>query len=47
MELYTVELTATNRCGVLSRIASVYAKHKYNIDELTVSASDKIGRAHV
>ena len=40
MERFTLELTVANRCGVLNRVAEVYAKHKYNIEELTVCASD-------
>ena len=36
MERFTLELTVANRCGVLNRVAEVYAKHKYNIDSLTV-----------
>lgn len=36
MEHLVVELTAVNRCGVLERIIGVYARHKYNIDTLTV-----------
>ncbi|MBQ4106511.1 MAG: acetolactate synthase small subunit [Lentisphaeria bacterium] len=36
MERFTVELTVANHCGVLNRITGLYAKHKYNIDSLTV-----------
>ena len=36
MERFTVELTVANHCGVLNRITGLYAKHKYNIDTLTV-----------
>ena len=36
MERFTVELTVANHCGVLNHITGLYAKHKYNIDTLTV-----------
>ena len=36
MERFTVELTVANHCGVLNRITGLYAKHKYNIDAITV-----------
>jgi len=36
MERFIVELTVANHCGVLNRITELYAKHKYNIDSLTV-----------
>ena len=36
MELFTVELTVANHCGVLNRITGLYAKRKYKIDSLTV-----------
>ena len=39
MELFTIELTVANRCGVLNRITGLYAKCKYNIDSLTVQES--------
>ena len=43
MERFEVELTVSNRCGVLNRIAGVYAKHKYNIDTLTVNETSESG----
>lgn len=36
MEHFTIELCTVNSCGVLHRIAGVYAKCKYNIDSMTV-----------
>ena len=39
MELFTVELTVVNHCGVLNRITGLYAKCKYNIERLTVQES--------
>ena len=39
MELFTVELTVANHCGVLNRITGLYAKRKYNIERLTVQES--------
>ena len=36
MDRFTLELTVSNHCGVLNRITGLYAKHKYNIDSLTV-----------
>ena len=39
MELFTVELTVANHCGVLNRITGVYAKCKHNIERLTVQES--------
>ena len=40
MERYIVELTVANHCGVLNRITGLYAKHKYNIDCLTVNVTN-------
>ena len=37
MERFIVELTVANHCGVLNCITGLYAKHKYNIDSLTVN----------
>ena len=39
MELFTVELTVVNHCGVLNRITGLYAKCKHNIERLTVQES--------
>ena len=39
MELFTVELTVANNCGVLNRITGLYAKGKHNIERLTVQES--------
>ena len=39
MELFTVELTVANNCGVLNRITGLYAKCKHNIERLTVQES--------
>ena len=39
MELFTVELTVANHCGVLNRITGLYAKCKHNIERLTVQES--------
>ena len=39
MELFTVELTVTNHCGVLNRITGLYAKCKQNIERLSVQES--------
>ena len=39
MELFTVELTVSNRCGVLNCITGLYAKCKHNIENLTVQES--------
>ena len=39
MELFTVELTVVNHCGVLNRITGLYAKGKHNIERLTVQES--------
>ncbi|MBR7103571.1 MAG: acetolactate synthase small subunit [Lentisphaeria bacterium] len=39
MDLFTVELTVANHCGVLNRITGVYAKGKHNIESLTVQKS--------
>lgn len=39
MELFTVELTVANHCGVLNRISGLYAKCKHNIESLTVQES--------
>ena len=36
MEKFIVELTVANHCGVLNRITGLYAKHKYNIETLSV-----------
>lgn len=36
MERFIVELQVSNRCGVLNRITGLYAKRKYNIEDLTV-----------
>ena len=35
MERFIVELLVSNHCGVLNRITGLYAKRKYNIDDLT------------
>ena len=37
MERFIVELTVSNRCGVLNRITGLYAKRKYNINSLSVN----------
>ena len=47
MERFIVELTVSNRCGVLNRITGLYAKHKYNIDLLSVSESCDSGLSDV
>ena len=39
MELFTVELTVANHCGVLNRITGLYAKCKQNIERLSVQES--------
>ena len=39
MELFTVELTVANHCGVLNRITGLYAKCKHNIERLSVQES--------
>ena len=39
MELFTVELTVANNCGVLNRITGLYAKCKQNIERLSVQES--------
>ena len=39
MELFTVELTVANHCGVLNRITGIYAKCKQNIERLSVQES--------
>ena len=39
MELFTVELTVANNCGVLNRITGLYAKCKHNIERLSVQES--------
>ncbi|MBE6385650.1 MAG: acetolactate synthase small subunit [Lentisphaerae bacterium] len=39
MELFTLELTVANRCGVLNRITGLYAKCKHNIETLSVHGS--------
>ena len=39
MELFTVELTVVNHCGVLNRITGLYAKGKHNNERLTVQES--------
>ena len=39
MELFTVELTVVNHCGVLNRITGLYAKCKQNIERLSVQES--------
>ena len=41
MELFTVELTVVNHCGVLNRITGLYAKCKHNIERLTVQESSR------
>ena len=37
MEQFTVELIVANHCGTLNRITELYAKHKYNIDQVTAN----------
>ena len=39
MELFTVELTVANHCGVLNWITGLYAKCKQNIERLSVQES--------
>ncbi len=39
MELFTVELTVSNQCGVLNRITGLYAKCKHNIEKISVQES--------
>ena len=41
MELFTVELTVADHCGVLNRISGLYAKCKHNIESLSVHKSSE------
>ena len=40
MEKFTIELTVSNRFGVLNRITGLYAKRGYNIESLYVNETE-------
>ena len=46
MELYHVSLEAENALRVLQRIAAVFSRNRINIEQLSVSETERTGISH-